>query len=467
MTSESKTEPCFADADRRDESIPVWPITADACEAWLETLPLAHQVWLTAQGFEGNRRAVCPVPGSDGDVAGVAFGMGKGGAEGRAFGDLPRNVPEGCYRIEPVDGVAVDLERAALGWLLGSYAFDRYKDRDDPATLIAPEGIDSDRIERLARGSAMARTLINTPTSEMGPADLEDAVRAMGERFDADVSAIVGDDLLEQNYPMIHTVGRAGPQEPRLVDLRWQGPQPGLKITLVGKGVCFDTGGLDIKSSSGMLIMKKDMGGAACAAALAWMIMDAGLPVTLRLLIPAVENSIAPNSYRPGDVLIARNGIAVENRNTDAEGRLVLGDALVEASSEEPDLMFDFATLTGAARVALGPDLPPFYTDGEELAAEIAAAGDALDDPVWRMPLWNGYDNDIRSSIADITNAPGGGMAGSVTAALFLRRFVTNSYKWAHFDIYGWAPNAKPGRPEGGECQAAMALYKVIEDRCG
>ncbi|MCL4159728.1 UNVERIFIED_CONTAM: hypothetical protein GTU68_021852 [Idotea baltica] len=302
----------------------------------------------------------------------------------------------------------------------------------------------------------------------MGPEQLEQATRTLAKgNKGATVKTIKGDALLDKNYPMIHTVGRAGPQEPRLLDLNWKGPKPKLSITLVGKGVCFDTGGLDIKPPSSMLLMKKDMGGAASVLGLASMIMDAKLPIKLRVLIPAVENSISANAFRPGDVMTARNGVTVENRHTDAEGRLVLGDALVEASEDDPDLIFDMATLTGAARVALGPDLPPFYTDDDELAAEIAAAGAAMDDPVWRLPLWDGYERDIGSSVADITNAPNNGMAGSVTAALFLRRFLKNSHKWAHFDIYGWAPRRKPGRPEGGECQAALALYKLIEDRCG
>ena len=274
-----------------------------------------------------------------------------------------------------------------------------------------------------------------------------------------------GDELLSENYPLIHAVGRAGPQPPRLIDIRHG--EEGPRVTLVGKGVCFDTGGLDIKPSSAMLLMKKDMGGAACVMALAAMILARRLPVRLRVLIPAVENSVSATSFRPGDVLTARNGLTVENRNTDAEGRLVLADALVEACSEEPELLIDLATLTGAARVALGPDLPPFYTDDEALAGEVSAAGEAMDDPLWRLPLWPGYEADIGSKVAEITNAPSGGMAGSITAALFLKRFVKGAGAWLHADIYGWAPKPQPGRPEGGECQAALALFKVIEDRYG
>ena len=466
MSYSIRPMPSFVDP--ADGTIPVWPITAEAYEAWVATLSDAQRTWVTSQGFSAKRRASLAIPGESGAIAGVAFGLGNGGAEGRVFGDLAFALPEGSYRIDAVADAKIDLERAALGWLLGSYAFDRYKTepKRPPAHLVAPSGVDAARIERMATGMCLARDLINTPAQDMGPEVLEAAVRTVAETAGATVETIVGDDLLKQNYPMIHTVGRAAAQAPRLIDLKWSGPNAKTSITLVGKGVCFDTGGLDIKPSASMLLMKKDMGGAASVLGLASMIMDAGLPVTLRVLIPAVENSVAGNSFRPGDVLTARNGLTVENRNTDAEGRLVLGDALVEASSEDPDLIIDMATLTGAARVALGPDLPPMFTDDDGLAEEISTAGLAIDDPVWRMPLWDGYEKNIGSKVAEITNAPSGGMAGAVTAALFLRRFVTNPQKWAHFDIYGWAPSAKPGRPMGGECQAALAVYKMIEDRC-
>ena len=460
--------PGFADA--ADDAIPVWPVSEAVFETWSASLPASQSAWLSAHGFEGQRGGMCTIPADDGKVAGVVFGLGGGAAEGRIFGDAALSLPAGTYRISSVDGAEIDLERAALGWLLGSYTFDRYKRGEGrtPAALIAPDGINAARVTRLAAGMGLARDLINTPAEDMGPDHLEAAVRELAATSGAAVESVVGDDLLAQNYPMIHTVGRAAARAPRLIDMRWSGTgaSEGSKITLVGKGVCFDTGGLDIKPSSSMLLMKKDMGGAASVLGLASMIMDADLPITLRVLIPAVENNVSSNSFRPGDVLTARNGITVENRNTDAEGRLVLGDALVEASSEDPDLIIDMATLTGAARVALGPDLPPLYTDNDTLANEIMDAGFAMDDPVWRLPLWGGYEGDIGSKVGEITNAPAGGMAGSITAALFLRRFVSEPQKWAHFDIYGWAPNAKPGRPQGGECQAAMAVYKMIEDRC-
>ncbi len=458
-------EPAGSDAD----AIPIWPITGEAFSAWLETGPDADTKWALANGFAPSRGAILCLPAADGGIKSVLFGVGDGsfdGIEARAFGVLPLHLPEGVYRVEGLEESSA-REQAMLGWILGAYQYTRYRDsRRRPARLLPPSDIDEARVMRLARGMTLARDLINTPTEEMGPDDLEAAIRKAGDAHGAEVSAIRGDDLLAQNYPLIHWVGRAGSQAPRLVDLRWTGPDAKQTITLVGKGVCFDTGGLDIKPSAAMLIMKKDMGGAACILALATMIMDAKLPIKLRVLIPAVENSIASNSFRPGDVMKSRQGLTVENRNTDAEGRLVLADALAEAASENPDLIVDMATLTGAARVALGADIPPFFTDDDALAAAIQVAGEDMGDPVWRLPLFDGYERDIASSIADITNAPAGGMAGSITAALFLRRFVTNSFAWVHMDIYGWCQRARPGRPEGGECHAAMAMYKVIEDRC-
>lgn len=460
---------CLETGEAGADAIPVWSLTDEGYSAWLETAPDADTAWALANGFAPIKGEFICLPDEGGRIKSVLFGAGDGrfdGIEARGFGILPLRLPEGVYRIEGLES-ADAREQAMLGWILGAYRFTRYKTpRRLPARLVPSADIDEARVLRLARGMTLARDLINTPTEEMGPEHLEAAIRKAGAAYGASVEAITGAALLENNYPLIHWVGRAGAQEPRLVDLRWDGPAAAQTITLVGKGVCFDTGGLDIKPSAAMLIMKKDMGGAASILALATMIMDAKLPVKLRVLIPAVENSISSNSFRPGDVMTARNGITVENRNTDAEGRLVLADALVEAASEEPDLIVDMATLTGAARVALGADIPPFFTDDGDLAEAIHGAGEAMGDPVWRLPLYDGYERDISSSIADINNAPAGGMAGSITAALFLRRFVKNSQKWVHFDIYGWCQRARAGRPEGGECNAAMAMYKVIEDRC-
>ena len=460
---------CLETGDAGANAVPIWPLTDEGFSAWLESAPDVDTAWALSNGFSPQKGEFLCLPGKEGRIKSVLFGAGNGqfdGIEARGYGCLPLRLPEGVYRLEGLESTEA-REQAMLGWMLGAYRFTRYRTpKRQPARLVAPAEIDEARVLRLARGMTLARDLINTPTEEMGPDDLEAAIREAGDAYGATVNSTKGAALLEQNYPLIHWVGRASAQEPRLVDLRWEGPAASQTITLVGKGVCFDTGGLDIKPSSGMLIMKKDMGGAACILALATMIMDAKLPVTLRVLIPAVENSVSSNSFRPGDVMKARNGITVENRNTDAEGRLVLADALAEAASEEPDLIVDMATLTGAARVAMGADVPPFFTDDDDLAAAIHGAGEVMGDPVWRLPLFNGYERDISSSIADITNAPSGGMAGSITAALFLRRFVKNSHRWVHFDVYGWCQRARPGRPEGAECNAAMAMYKVIEDRC-
>ena len=318
----------------------------------------------------------------------------------------------------------------------------------------------------MAEAVGLARDLINTPANDMGPEELEAAARELATRFGARVSSIVGDELLRQNFPLIHAVGMASTRAPRLIDFTW-GDASHPKVTLVGKGVCFDTGGVDLKPASGMLIMKKDMGGAANVLALAQMIMDAKLKVRLRVLIPAVENSVAGNAFRPLDIFPSRKGPTVEIGNTDAEGRLVLADALALADEETPDLLIDLGTLTGAARVALGPDLPPFYTDDDALAADVAHCAYAENDPLWRMPLWGPYDAWLDSKVANINNAPANGFAGSITCALFLQRFVESAASWLHVDIYGWTPSAKPGRPEGGECQAARALYALLSQRYG
>ena len=333
--------------------------------------------------------------------------------------------------------------------------------------LELPDGVDGADLSRIVEAVTLARDLVNTPANDLGPSELEAAARALAARHGASVRAIVGEALLAENFPLIHAVGRAAAREPRLIDLRWGDPAAP-KVTLVGKGVTFDTGGLDIKPESGMLIMKKDMGGAAGVLALAHMAMDRGLKLRLRVLIPAVENAISGSAFRPLDVYGSRKGLTVEIGNTDAEGRLVLADALALADEEAPDLVIDLATLTGAARVALGPDLPPFYTDEDALAAELAACAAAENDPMWRMPLWQGYDvSMLESKVADVRNVGTGSFAGSVTAALFLKKFVAAAKRWTHIDVYAWTPAAKPARPEGGECQAARALYALLKARYG
>jgi leucyl aminopeptidase len=412
-----------------------------------------------ANGFTGESGAVLAGP------EGVLFGSGDGN-DPFILAAAAEKLPEGDYRLASAPSPDA-AENAAFAWLLGGYRFDRYKkQKQASARLIAPRGVDIVRIQRIYDAVALVRDLVNTPASDMTPASLEDETRRIAARFGAEIETVVGDELLARNFPMIHAVGRAAASAPRLIDMTW-GREDAPKVTLVGKGVCFDSGGLDIKPSSGMLIMKKDMGGAAHALALAQMIMDAGVNVRLRVLIPAVENAISGSSYRPGDVLKSRKGLTVEINNTDAEGRLILADALALASEENPRMLVSLATLTGAARVAVGPDIAPFYADDDSFAAEIAAAGAAASDPVWRLPLFKGYDAMLSSPIADINNSPNNSFAGSILAALFLKRFVPEKTTWAHFDIFAWRPKAAPGRPFGGEAQAIRALMKVVAARFG
>ena len=416
--------------------------------------------WARKAGFKAEAGAVLLIPSADGHLGGALFGLGANPSESPFLtGKLARTLPAGKWHIETAPLTA---NRLALGYGLGSYSFDRYKTAGKEApTLMIPADADAADIRRQLAGVFLARDLINMPTNDMGPNALEEAFRALGDHYKAKVSTVSGDELLEQNFPLIHTVGRASAEAPRLLELRW-GKKGHRKVTLVGKGVCFDTGGLDIKPAASMLLMKKDMGGAANVMGLALMIMDAKLKVDLRVLVPVVENSISANAFRPGDIYRSRKGLTVQIDNTDAEGRLILADALAYADEEETDLLIDMATLTGAARVALGPDLPPFYTDDEDLAHDLTESSLTVDDPMWRMPLYKGYEKDISARIADLTNAPSGGMAGSITAALFLKRFVTNAKSWAHFDIFGWAPAERPHSPLGGETQAIRALYHLI-----
>ncbi|RJT38781.1 leucyl aminopeptidase family protein [Mesorhizobium waimense] len=431
----------------------------------LEAAGLASSsiAWAKANGFSGEAGRTLVVPGENGALAGALFGTGDG--EGTlAVGALARALPEGdwYFASEPAEP-----ELAAIALALGGYVFTRYGKKSGKALrLILPPGADAAHVGRIVDGVFLTRDLVNTPTSDMGPDHLEVAVHMLAAKHRAEVSVTRGDDLLTQNFPMIHAVGRASSDAPRLIDMRW-GPEGAPKVTLVGKGVCFDTGGLDIKPSSGMLLMKKDMGGAANVLGLASMIMAAGLNVRLRVLIPAVENSIAGNAFRPGDVLTSRKGITVEIGNTDAEGRLVLADALALADDEQPELLVDMATLTGAARVALGPDLPPFYTGDEALADDLAAASVAVEDPLWRMPLWRPYDARLSSKIADVNNVTTDGFAGSITAALFLKRFVEKTHCWAHFDIFAWNPSDRPYGVAGGEAQGIRALERIISARYG
>lgn len=448
---------CFAAADA--PSLPIWCVTPDSFAA--AAIPESARRFATGTGFIGEAGKLVAVPGADGALAGYLFGFGPD-SDPFAAGGLPGQLAAGTYRFE---GAVPALAPLAFG--LGTYRFERYRSRAARAVcLVPPAGVDVAALTRTLEAVTLVRDLVNTPANDLGPAEIEDAARALAARFDAALNVVVSEALLEENFPMIHAVGRAATRAPRLIDLTW-GPEDAPKVTLVGKGVAFDTGGLDIKTSAGMLLMKKDMGGAASALGLAQMIMGRGLKVRLRVLIPAVENAIAGNAFRPGDVLKSRKGLSVEIGNTDAEGRLVLADALTLADAEAPDLLIDFATLTGAARVALGPQLPPAYTDDEGLAADLARHAQAEHDPLWRMPLWAPYAAMLDSKIADINNAGSGGFAGSITAALFLKRFVGAAKSWLHLDIYAWNPSTRPGRPEGGEAQTIRALDALLAERYG
>jgi leucyl aminopeptidase len=452
----------FADPSAR--TIPLHVVDQDSCAEWLAGQPSQVQGWAAANGFTGALRQALAVPDADGKIAMALAGYGKAASRMRGrfhLASAAAALPAGVYTI--ASGLApAQLAEESLGWLLQGYRFDRYADMAPMvAQLAAPTGVDAIEIQTLAQGEALTRDLINTPASDMGPPDLEQAARDLATTFGAGISVITGEDLLAQNFPMIHTVGRAADRAPRLIDMRWGTNGP--KVTLVGKGVCFDTGGLNLKPGASMGLMKKDMGGSAAVLGLAHMVMATGQDVQLRVLIPAVENSVSSNAFRPQDILTSRKGLTVEINNTDAEGRLVLADALALADEENPDVIISMATLTGAARVAVGPDLAPYYTDDAKLAAALETAATACADPVWRMPFHDPYEAMIEPGIANLDNAPKGGFAGSITAALFLRRFVTNTPAYMHFDIYGWQPTTAPARPKGGVGQATRALFGMLK----
>jgi len=453
-------------AKNTKKSRPVWAVSQGEWANWLKSQPASVKNWLKSTNVKPAKGTVTAIPGDGGGIAGYLLGLGAT-PDPFSFGALAFGMAEGAVgRIETLPG-DMDPTQAAVGFALGSYQFDRYKkSAREPARLVLPAGADGREAERVAEAVFLARDLVNTPAGDMGPNDLEVVVRRVAKAQKAKLKVTKGEALLKANLPMIHAVGRASIDAPRLLDLSW-GDKDLPKVTLVGKGVCFDSGGLNIKGASGMLLMKKDMGGGANALALAQMIMAAGLKVRLRLLIPAVENAISSNAYHPGDILTARNGISVQIDNTDAEGRVVLADALVLASEEKPDLLIDLATLTGAARVALGWDVPAFYCNDEGVAAGINKLSDSLSDPLWRMPLWSGYEEMLESTHADITNAPGGGWAGSITAALFLQRFVGEGIRWMHMDISAWNQKNKPGRPKGGEAMTIRAIYALIRKYYG
>ncbi len=450
-------------ADPAAASRPLHLLRAEGVADFLASLPQAQRDWLTASGFDGAAGDLRLLPG-EGGVAAAVLGLGGAAARRRGrFGvaKAAAALPAGAWHLTG-DLTGAEREEAALAWLLSAYRFDRYRPgraTSEAALLKAPEGVDGARLLAMAEGEFLTRDLINTPAQDMGPAELEAAFLALAETFGARTEVIRGEELLARNFPMIHAVGRASTRAPRLLDLHWGDAGP--RLTLVGKGVCFDTGGLNIKPSNGMLLMKKDMGGAATVMGLAHMIMRLGLPIRLRVLVPAVENVISGNALRPKDILTSRKGLTVEVNDTDAEGRLVLADALALACEEETEAVISMATLTGAARIAVGPDLAPYYTDDEPMAQALEAGAQAGFDPVWRMPFWTPYEHIIEPGIADLDNAPGWGFAGSVTAALFLRRFVEGP-RYMHFDIYGHTPADLPARPKGGVGQGARAILGAL-----
>jgi leucyl aminopeptidase len=462
----------FAPATDAATARSIWIAKSDT---WADIAPdvtPAQRQWLAAQSFNASARKTVLVPGIDGSIAGAVFGAApprttslvvrhdRMAAPEVLVGGLPSSLPAGTYKFATPPANA---ELAAIAWGLGGYRDRRYKSSnggEPQPRLVIPDGADDIRVRGIVDGVCFGRDLINMPSNDLGPAELEAAVRQLAAIHSATVASTIGDELLKQKLNLIHAVGRASPRAPRLIDLRWGNDGP--LITLVGKGICFDTGGLDLKPSAGMLLMKKDMGGAAAVLALAHMVMTAKLKVRLRVLISAAENAVAGNAFRPGDVITSRAGLTVEIGNTDAEGRLVLADALSLADDETPDLIATFSTLTGAARTALGPELPPYYTDDDALAVGLDAACRAVADPVWRLPIWNSYEPMLDSSVADINNVSEGPFAGSIIAALFLRKFVKQAPRFLHLDIFGWRPAAKPLGPRGGEVQGARALFQLL-----
>ena len=447
-TKGGKTLPVFAVTPAHIETGTIDPIALD---------------WARKVGFKAESGALLLIPTEDGHLGGALFGLGSNPSETPFLtGKLARTLPAGDWHIETAPLTA---NRLLLGYGLGAYKFTRYRtEKPSEPTLLIPQDADAADIKRQLAGVYLARDLINTPTNDMGPAQLEAAFRALAAHYGAETSVITGAELLDRNFPLVHTVGRASADAPRLLEMRW-GKKGHRRITLVGKGVCFDTGGLDIKPADGMRNMKKDMGGAAHALALARLLMQNQVPVRLTLLIAAVENAIAGNAFRPGDVIVTRQGLSVEIDNTDAEGRLVLADALTLAGELKPDLIMDFATLTGAARIALGPDLPVLFSNHAPSARDYLAAGEAEHDPLWQLPLWQPYLPYLKSNVADLANAGASKMAGCMTAALFLQRFVPAGTAWTHLDVYSWNDSERPGKPAGGEAQGLRAAFRFLQEK--
>lgn len=442
--------------------IPIAVVDDADLKKWLTEQQPPIRAWVKSVGFEPKAGSLCLIPSKEGKVGRVLFGRNKDTPDIWRIASLPDRLPPGSYVLE--SGAAPT--EAALGWMLGAYRFDRYKtaDRLKRPILGLPTGIDRKRLLATVDAVYLARDLTNLPAEDLGPSALAAAAQNVAEAHHADIRIIVGKDLLKRNFPAIHAVGRAADDAPRLVDFSW-GDEDAPKVTLVGKGVCFDSGGLDIKPAQGMKMMKKDMGGAATVLGLAKLIMAENLPVRLRVLIPAVENAISGNAYRPMDVIRTRSGVTVEIGHTDAEGRVILSDALAEASDDDPDLLLDFATLTGAARVALGPELPALFSNDEGVAEDLLSHGKAVEDPLWRLPLWQGYGKLIDGDSADITNSTESPFGGAITAALFLERFVGKKTRWAHIDTMAWNVAGRAGRPKGGEALGLRAAFAMIEER--
>ncbi|HXL97835.1 MAG TPA: leucyl aminopeptidase family protein [Steroidobacteraceae bacterium] len=453
-------------------SVPLWLVTDSGIAALLQSLPPSQSAWARAQGYAAERHRLLLLPAGDGGLAGALWGLGAlPGSDELSLWDaapLPERLPAGNFRMATALAPFAATQ-FALGWLLGSYRLSRYRGTPPkPAAvnaLIAPPGADVTYAQATAQALGFARDLINAPANQLGPEELAAAALALAARYGG-ASLVHSGESLTRDYPLIAAVGAGSSRAPRLIDCRWRRPSAP-RVTLVGKGVCFDSGGLDLKPSASMLLMKKDMGGAACALGLAQLLLELDAPIELRLLIPAVENSVSGNAYRPGDVWRSRKGLTVEIGNTDAEGRLVLADALADADDEKPDLLIDLATLTGAARTALGPDLPALFSPDEALSLQLTELGRAHADPVWPLPLWQGYDDELSSRVADLNNVSATPFAGAIMAALFLKRFVTATPNWLHLDLYAWNPKDRPGRPLGAEAQCVRALYQLIRRRYG
>jgi leucyl aminopeptidase len=450
--------------DHDTPTIPLIPVLAADFEAWLATTPAHHRRWLESAGFQAKPGKWCGMPDADGRLEGVVFGMAEEGWLYQLAG-LPTELPPGAYRLVSTWNDDHRIQ-ASIGWGLGAYRFERYRRLEDPVPVLHLEDDIAPIVEQMFAAQALVRDLVNTPTEDLGPGELADAVVEVADRLGAEARVVTGDDLLTENYPAVHAVGRAAVRAPRMIAMTW-GDKRHPVLALVGKGVCFDSGGLDIKPAAGMKLMKKDMGGAAHVLALAQLVIQHQLPVRLLMLIPAVENAIAGNAYRPGDVVDTRKGLTVEIGNTDAEGRVILADGLTRACEDKPDLVIDFATLTGAARIALGADLPPVFSNHPEIAHAITEAGDRVEDPMWAMPLYQPYKSMLKSEIADLNNIANSSYGGCITAALFLEHFIEGDVPWVHIDTFAWNQSTRPGRPVGGEALGLRSVFNYLRERYG